>query len=92
MKTFDLKPDTTNLRTLFIFLFIAYLFSLYARFIWVQEVQGIEQFHWNNELMINTNDGYFFAEGARDILAGSHEPNDLSPVNEPISLLTAWLS
>lgn len=71
---------------------IAYLFSLSMRYIWVAELQGVEQFRWNNELMINTNDGYFFAEGARDILAGSHEANDLSPVNEPISLLTAWLS
>jgi len=30
--------------------------------------------------MINTNDGYFYAEGARDILAGKTEnTNDLSP-------------
>jgi len=92
MKFLQLKSDTTNLKILFIFLIVAYLFSLSMRYVWVAELQGVEQFHWNNELMINTNDGYFFAEGARDILNGAHQPNDLSPVNEPISLLTAWLS
>lgn len=31
-------------------------------------------FFWNNELMISTNDGYAFAEGARDMLAGFSRP------------------
>lgn len=42
--------------------------------------------------MINTNDGYYYAEGARDILAGSHQPNDLSPITQPLSKLTALLA
>ena len=47
---------------------------------------------WNNELMINTNDGYYYAEGARDILADSHQENDLSPIETPLSTLTAFLA
>lgn len=92
MKFLQLKPDSTKTITLLALLILAYLFSIAMRTIWVTEFQPIEQFHWNNELMINTNDGYFFAEGARDILGGTHQANDLSPITEPISLLTAWLS
>jgi undecaprenyl-diphosphooligosaccharide---protein glycotransferase len=87
-----LQDENTSLRTLFIFIFIAYLFSIGARFIWVNEVSAFSQFHWNNELMINNNDGYYFAEGARDILNEHHEKNDLSPINDPLSHLTALLS
>lgn len=92
MKIQPLPKQRISITFVVLFILIAYLFSLSIRYIWVAEFQGMEQFRWNNELMINTNDGYYFAEGARDILAGSHEANDLSPVNEPISLLTAWLS
>lgn len=42
--------------------------------------------------MINTNDGYFWAEGARDILNGTNQPNDLSPTHLAASKLTAWIA
>lgn len=87
-----LQDDHTSLKMLFVFILIAYIFSVGMRFIWVNEVSGIPQFHWNNELMINTNDGYAFAEGARDILQGHHEENDLSWSYSAISQLTAFLS
>lgn len=90
--TLQLNKESISLKTLFVFIIIAYLFSLSMRYFWVLNFQSVEAFHWNNELMINTNDGYFFAEGARDILSGHHQENDLSPVAEPLSLLTAWLS
>jgi dolichyl-diphosphooligosaccharide--protein glycosyltransferase/undecaprenyl-diphosphooligosaccharide--protein glycosyltransferase len=87
-----LQDDRTSLKMLFVFILIAYLFSVGMRFIWVNEVSSIPQFHWNNELMINTNDGYAFAEGARDILKGHHEENDLSWSYSAISQLTAFLA
>lgn len=87
-----LKEEHASLRALFIFMAIAYLFSISMRFIWVNEVNNIPQFHWNNELMISNNDGYYYAEGARDILQGHHEQNDLSPVDSAMSKLTALLS
>lgn len=87
-----LHEEQTSITTLLILMIIAYLFSVSMRFIWVNEFSPLPQFHWNNELMINTNDGYLFAEGARDILSETHQPNDLSAINEPISKLTAALS
>jgi dolichyl-diphosphooligosaccharide--protein glycosyltransferase/undecaprenyl-diphosphooligosaccharide--protein glycosyltransferase len=87
-----LEEERTSLRTLLILIAIAYLFSVSMRFIWVNAVNQAPQFHWNNELMINTNDGYFYAEGARDILKGQHESNSLSPVDNPIAKTTAFLA
>lgn len=87
-----LQDQKTSIQTLFIFIFIAYLFSIGMRFIWVNDVSAISQFHWNNTLMLNNNDGYYFAEGARDILNNHHEANDLSPINEPLSQMSAFLS
>ena len=89
---FKLEDQKTSIKSLMILILIAYLFSVAIRFIWVNEVHGIPQFHWNNELMISTNDGYYFAEGARDILKGAHEANDLSPVDNAMSKLTALLA
>ena len=87
-----LQEEHTSLRTLFILISIAYLFSITMRFIWVNEVKAVPQFHWNNELMINNNDGYYYAEGARDILQEHHEEHDLSPVDTAMSKVTALLS
>jgi dolichyl-diphosphooligosaccharide--protein glycosyltransferase/undecaprenyl-diphosphooligosaccharide--protein glycosyltransferase len=42
--------------------------------------------------MINTNDGYWFAEGARDILSGTHQQYDLSPINNAVSVMTAFFA
>ncbi|MFZ2889158.1 STT3 domain-containing protein [Sulfuricurvum sp.] len=92
MDILKLPKKHVGIKLTLLLIITAYIFSLSMRFIWVSEFQGVKQFKYNNELMINTNDGYFFAEGARDILKGDHQPNDLSPINEPISLLTAWLS
>ncbi len=39
--------------------------------------------------MINTNDGYAWAEGARDILSGVSQPNDLSKIQSSTAQLTA---
>ncbi|MCW1552555.1 dolichyl-diphosphooligosaccharide--protein glycosyltransferase subunit STT3, partial [Campylobacter jejuni] len=43
------------------------------------------------QLMIISNDGYAFAEGARDMIAGFHQPNDLSYYGSSLSTLTYWL-
>jgi undecaprenyl-diphosphooligosaccharide--protein glycosyltransferase len=87
-----LREEKTSTVTLLILITIAYLFSLSLRFIWVNEFSAQSQFHWNNELMITNNDGYYYAEGARDILQDHHEKNDLSPVDTAMSKLTAFLS
>jgi len=83
---------TTNKKTM-IYILLAFAFSIVVRLIWVNQFGGEEQFRFNNQLMINTNDGYYFAEGARDILAGvTKNTNDLSPLNVAASVLTAWIA
>jgi dolichyl-diphosphooligosaccharide--protein glycosyltransferase/undecaprenyl-diphosphooligosaccharide--protein glycosyltransferase len=71
--------------------------------IWVYQFSGYELFMFNGQFMINTNDGYIWAEGARDLLSGTntnpnaqnfydkfHQLNDLSPVSSATSQLTAF--
>jgi len=54
---------------------IAYAFSFLIRMIWVWQFQDTPDFYWNGQLMINTNDGYFFAAGAQKELFGLHVDN-----------------
>ncbi|NLU34465.1 MAG: peptide transporter, partial [Wolinella succinogenes] len=70
---------------------LLFLFALGARLAWVVDFGAYEEFLHKGILMINTNDGYYYAEGARDLIAGFHQENDLSPLHAPLSLLTAWL-
>ena len=69
-------------------LVLTYAFSILCRLYWIWWASDFEAFKFNNELMINSNDGYVFAEGARDKIAGFHQPNDLSFIDSPLSILT----
>ena len=74
------------------FILIAFIFSVAVRMIWVYQFNGYEAFMFNNQFMINTNDGYYWAEGARDILSGVSQENDGSPIRSASSQLTAFFS
>lgn len=76
---------------IFFLIFIAFAFSILCRLYWVWWASDFNEYFFNNQLMIISNDGYTFAEGARDRLAGFHQANDLSFYNAPLSVLTAWL-
>ncbi|MFT7004971.1 MAG: undecaprenyl-diphosphooligosaccharide--protein glycosyltransferase [Sulfurimonas sp.] len=71
------------------YIVIAFIFSVAIRMIWVYQFGGYEAFMFNSQFMINTNDGYFWAEGARDLLSGISQDNDLSPITTAASQLTA---
>jgi dolichyl-diphosphooligosaccharide--protein glycosyltransferase/undecaprenyl-diphosphooligosaccharide--protein glycosyltransferase len=86
------EEKNINIAYIILAIIIAYSFSIAVRFIWVDQFQGVEAFKWNDELMINTNDGYYYAEGARDLLNGFHQDGDLSPINSPLSKLTAFFA
>ncbi len=62
-----------------LFMIIAYIFSFAVRMIWVYQFQDNPDFCWNGQLMINTNDGYFFASGAQRELFGMHMDNPRIP-------------
>lgn len=83
---------TFSNKQVWIYIFLAFIFSVACRLIWVYQFSGMESFYWNNQFMINTNDGYFYAEGARDLLVGFHQPNDLSPMTTAPSQLTAFFA
>lgn len=54
---------------------LAYTFSFAIRLIWLNWAGHNVNFLWNNEIMINTNDGYFFASAAEYLLSGAHADN-----------------
>jgi dolichyl-diphosphooligosaccharide--protein glycosyltransferase/undecaprenyl-diphosphooligosaccharide--protein glycosyltransferase len=54
---------------------LAYIFSLMIRMIWIFQFQDDPSFYWNDQIMINTNDGYTWAAGAQNILYGLHDEN-----------------
>ncbi len=71
---------------------IAFIFSFSLRLIWIYQFSAYEQFKFNGQFMINTNDGYYWAEGARDILSGSQNINENSPIQSATSQLTALIA
>ncbi|EJF07644.1 putative membrane protein, required for N-linked glycosylation [Thiovulum sp. ES] len=91
LKTEDSEWGITQL---FFAILFAFLFSVGMRYIWVDQFSAVESFKWLGELMINTNDGYYFAEGARDLLNGQTEYNSIdgSPVHNPVAQLTAFFA
>lgn len=76
-----------------LFIILAYLFSFLVRMIWVWQFNDYAAFHWNNQLMINTNDGYYFASIAQHSLEGiaSENPRIPSVLKYGLSILTTLL-
>lgn len=70
--------ETTD-KQIAILILVAYSFSMLIRMIWVYQFQDNPQFMWNNEFMINTNDGYYFASAAQKWLEGTLEHNPRVP-------------
>ena len=89
MNFLDIGNNKLSLKATLLIMLAIYIFSIACRMIWVYQFGGIDTFMWNSELMINTNDGYFFAEGARDILANDY--SDMrSPTYSLVSQVTAF--
>ena len=74
---FSLNQVTT--KQMFGLMLLAYVFSFAIRMIWVWQFKDNAAFFWNDQLMINTNDGYFFASGAQEALSGLHLDNPRVP-------------
>ncbi len=78
----------------FLFLIVvAFVFSVAMRLIWVYQFSGNSAFMWDGQLMINTNDGYFFASGAQKALEGMHQFNPRVPdvLQYGLTFFTTWL-
>jgi len=83
---------TRETKLTLLYIFIAFTFSVALRMIWFYQFSDYDAFKFNGQFMLNTNDGYFWAEGARDLLSGVTQDNDLSPVNAAASQLTAFFA
>ena len=91
MKLLDIGEHKLSIKSTLLIILITFLFSIACRMIWVYQFNDIDSFKWNNELMINTNDGYYFAEGAKDILVDDLS-DQRSPTHTFVSKLTAILT
>lgn len=91
MKLLDIGEHKLSVKTTLLIILITFIFSIACRMIWVYKVNEIDNFKWNNELMINTNDGYYFAEGAKDILNDDFT-DERSPTHSFVSKLTAFIT
>lgn len=60
---------------LYAYILFAYLFSVACRYIWVYQFSGYDPFYWHGQLMINTNDGYFFASGVKNLMDSTMNNN-----------------
>lgn len=74
-----MENTQASTKQILLFILIAYAFSFIIRLIWVFQFQGNPQFMWHGQLMINTNDGYFFASGAQKWLEGTLANNARVP-------------
>jgi dolichyl-diphosphooligosaccharide--protein glycosyltransferase/undecaprenyl-diphosphooligosaccharide--protein glycosyltransferase len=94
MKFLDLPKENISKKQLLGLIALAYLFSFAIRLIWVFQFNDYAPFHYNGELMINTNDGYFFASGAQEAISGIHESNLRVPswLNYGVTFFTVILT
>ena len=70
---------------------VAFVFSFAMRLIYVEQFYEYENMKHNGEFMLNNVDGYYWAEGARDILQNHHESKDLSPIDSAPAILAAMI-
>jgi len=66
----NLTIEDKHIGVLLLFMLLAYLFSIGVRMYWPMYFSDNASMFYAEQLMINTNDGYFFATGARDIIDG----------------------
>ena len=88
-KILHIEDSEWSISRISLAILLVFIFSVSIRYIWVDQFKDTASFQWLDQLMINTNDGYYFAEGARDILAGEHQELDSSPIHDPASQITA---
>jgi len=74
------KENELGWKEIGILVLVAYIFSFAVRLIWVWQFKDNPNFYWNGQLMINTNDGYFFASGVEYLLNGAHGDNPRVPI------------
>jgi dolichyl-diphosphooligosaccharide--protein glycosyltransferase/undecaprenyl-diphosphooligosaccharide--protein glycosyltransferase len=72
---FNIIDEKVSIKTMIILMFFAYIFSIGIRLIWVYQFSGVDSFYWHGQIMINTNDGYYFATAVKDFIFGTNSDN-----------------
>ena len=84
-----------NAGVLLFLMLVAYAFSMGVRMYWPLHFSGVESMYHAGQLMINTNDGYYFSSAAHDILEGisqaDHQRASAYHVSPGLVLLTTYL-
>lgn len=91
-KFLQLQDGKASLKILIFYILAAYAFGVGARVYWAWALGQDPGSVYGGHLMINTNDGYYWAEGARDILRGTNNTHSTSAITAPISMMTAFLA
>jgi len=89
----DKNSIEKNLALLLLLIMVAYLFSVGIRMYWPIHFEDATSMYYAGELMINTNDGYFFASGAKDILDGTEslDRKRVSSLTGAVVTLTVYI-
>jgi dolichyl-diphosphooligosaccharide--protein glycosyltransferase/undecaprenyl-diphosphooligosaccharide--protein glycosyltransferase len=71
----DIGDERVSVKVLILLTIFAYLFSIGFRLIWVYQFADYASFHYNGQLMINTNDGYYFASAVKNLIFNTNADN-----------------
>ncbi|MEA1972829.1 MAG: STT3 domain-containing protein, partial [Candidatus Cloacimonadota bacterium] len=74
------EEQFNSIKYVTLFIIVSYTFSFLIRMIWIYQFQDNPSFLWNDQLMINTNDGYYFASAAQHLLNSMHDANPQIPI------------
>lgn len=69
------RTKDLNTKEITLLILLAYSFSILVRMLWVSWADDIPSFYWDKQLMINTNDGYFFGAASEYLLNHAHASN-----------------
>ncbi|MDF1882125.1 hypothetical protein JHD50_12590 [Sulfurimonas sp. MAG313] len=88
----NLEDNKLEIKYFLILMFLLFVSSLALRYMYVDTLNAYETFKWNNTVMLNKNDGYYYAKGAMDILSGINQTYSYPAVMTPLAKLTAFLA
>jgi len=76
-----------NIKILVLIL-LAFTFSFVARLYWIVDNNNIEHYKFNNEYILTTNDAFYWAEGAKDLIIGDENLiSERSPIHSAMANL-----
>lgn len=88
---FGLKRVETSARLFWLGTLVVYALAVAIRLIWLYNNYQVPEYRYNGAPIIGSMDGFYYAQGARDILAGDFSRVD-SPTQKALPILTAVIS